>query len=105
MQEIAYTVTALLPDAVTRDRYVRWLREGHIQQVVAGGAKEAVVVAVDEPPRPLKVVCRYIFANREAYDQYVTEHAPKLRAEGMALFGPELGVSFERSVGKVIARS
>lgn len=105
MHEVAYTVTALLPDTVTRDRFVRWLREGHIQQVVGGGAKEAVVVVVEEPATPLKVVCRYIFASREAFDLYQTNHAPKLRAEGLRLFGPELGVSFERSVGKVIARS
>ncbi|MFO0833100.1 MAG: DUF4286 family protein [Phycisphaerales bacterium] len=105
MHEVAYTVTALLPDAVTRDRYVRWLQEGHIQQVVAGGAKEAIVVVIEEPATPLKVVCRYIFASKEALDRYTSEHAPKLRAEGLRLFGPELGVSFERSVGKVIARN
>lgn len=105
MHEVAYTVTALLPDTVTRDRYIRWLREGHIQQVVSGGAKEAAVVVIEEPARPLKVVCRYIFENREAFNRYVADHAPKLRAEGMALFGPELGVSFERSVGSIIARS
>ncbi len=105
MLEVAYTVTALLPDVVTRDRYVRWLREGHVQQVVEGGASEAVVVMIEEPATPLKVVCRYIFASREAFQRYTTEHAPKLRTEGLRLFGPELGVSFERSVGSVVARS
>jgi hypothetical protein len=102
---IAYTVTASFPDRITRDRYVRWLMEGHLEQVVAGGASEGMVVAHEEPESPLRVESRYIFPNREVFDRYVSQHAPKLRSEGLRLFGPELGVSFQRQVGVVLKRA
>jgi hypothetical protein len=45
---------------------------------------------------------RYEFASREAFDRYVSEAAPRLRAEGLAKFGQDRGVSYLRYVGQVI---
>jgi hypothetical protein len=97
---VFYAVIATLPDDATRDRYVTWLRTGHIQQVCTGGAADAAVIALDGEPR--RVMSRYSFATRERLERYLAEHAPRLRAEGLALFGPETGVRFERLTGDVM---
>jgi hypothetical protein len=36
-------------------------------------------------------------------ERYETEFAPRLRAEGAALFPPESGIRFQREYGDVIA--
>lgn len=109
MSAIAYTVTAILPDASWAERYVAWLEDGHIDQVIKGGAHSAMIVRLDaDPPVPgdpataRRVEVRYIFSTREMYDRYVSEFAPALRAEGQKLFGPETGVRFERRTGTVV---
>lgn len=99
---LRYTVSAEFPDASTRDRYVAWLKGGHLRAVLAGGATAAEVVRIDDPAQPLRVQARYAFPDREAFARYEREHAPALRAEGLALFGGETGVRFERSVGTVV---
>ncbi|HLP83206.1 MAG TPA: hypothetical protein VK157_02560 [Phycisphaerales bacterium] len=97
--EILYAVIATLPDEPTRRRYVDWLLGGHIQQVCAGGATAASVIRLDG--QPLRVMARYTFPTRDALERYIATDAPRLRAEGLALFGPETGVSFERLTGEV----
>ena len=101
MPQIAYTVTATFEDEQTCDDFVRWLRAGHISDVVRGGAASGSVIVITEPASPLSVECRYLFPSREAYDRYVVEHAPALRAEGLARFPSQRGVAFHRSVGEV----
>lgn len=100
MTAIAYTVTATLPTPQLRDAFVAWLENGHIDAVVAGGAESGSIVIIDEPADPLRVEVRYIFRTRDAYERYVQTHAPGLRAQGLALFPPESGVRFERTVGR-----
>jgi hypothetical protein len=102
---LEYVVTATLPDGATLERYVSWLCAGHVQAVLAGGAERAEVVHLEGVGEPLRVQTRYVFPSRGAYDRYIAEHAPGLRADGQRLFGPGTGVSFERSVGKVVWQS
>jgi hypothetical protein len=99
MAEIAYTVFVTLPDGALAEEWLRWLREGHVEAVLAGGATAAEVVALDQPAHCYEV--RYRFASREAYDRYERESAPRLRAEGLRLFPVEKGVAYRRSVGVV----
>lgn len=108
MTKVAYTVSARHPTAESASRYSAWLAAGHVQAVLAGGAESAAVIALDAsgdsatgsvPHRTVEV--RYIFPSRAALDRYLTEHAPRLRAEGLALFGPGTGVTFARTVGEV----
>jgi hypothetical protein len=101
MPRIHYSVTATLPTPEIRDRYVLWLKGGHVQDVVAAGALEAQVVVLTEPAEPLQVETRYVFASAEAFEAYVKGAAVGLRKEGLALFGPETGVSFVRRVGTI----
>jgi hypothetical protein len=105
MGAIAYSVTAELPDEPTRERYIQWLESGHVRGVVEAGALSGEVIRIDEPGEPRRVVTRYIFADRSRLEVYLRDHAPALRADGLARFGPETGVAFSRSVGELVFRS
>jgi hypothetical protein len=102
MADIAYTVSVTLPDESMAREWLRWLREGHIAEVLGGGACRAEVVALDQPPHAFEV--RYLFPSREAFDRYEREFAPRLRAEGLRLFPVERGVGYQRTSGAVTDR-
>lgn len=100
---IAYTVIANFADRSTRDQFIRWLEEGHVDAVIAKGAHSASIVRLDaDAGTPLCVEVRYLFASREVLDTYLREHAPSLRAQGLELFPPEKGVQFRRTIGEVL---
>lgn len=103
MPQIAYMVTATIPDASLVEQYVHWLTHGHVADVVKGGAESGEVVRLesDTPGGPPRVMSRYVFASREAFDHYIRVVAPVLRAEGLAKFGPDKGVIFTRLVGEI----
>lgn len=96
MGQIAYTVTATLPDEPTAREFVVWLTTGHTQAVLNAGASEASVLRVQNPSEPIQVEVRYLFPNRQVFDRYVAESAPALRAEGLSRFPPERGIRFDR---------
>lgn len=79
-------------------RMERWLLDGHFADVIAAGALSARLTRFDDAPLTLEAT--YRFASREAFAAYERDHAPRLRAEGRALF-PE-GVRFERRLGEVL---
>ena len=100
MSEVLYTVTVGFPNAELVEDWLGWLRDGHITEVLAGGASHAEIVALDVPPHTYEV--RYRFPSREAFNKYERDHAPRLRAEGLKLFPVEKGISYRRSVGEVV---
>lgn len=102
MSEIVYIVTATLPDEETASEYIDWLKGGHVKEVVAGGAVSGEVVRIVEPPEEIRIECHYRFASRAAYERYVREAAPALRAEGVRRFGGRSGVAFDRRLGVVV---
>ena len=101
---LAYTVIASCPSKQLSDEYIAWLEDGHIDAVIAGGAHSAMIVRLDrdDPAGPWVLEVRYMFSTRAAFDRYVKEHAPALRADGLKRFGPERGFSFKRTIGEVI---
>lgn len=103
MTALAYTVIATFPDEDGRDRYVAWLRSGHLDAVIGGGAVSALIVVLEEPARPLSVESRYIFPDRDTFATYERIHAPALREDGLRRFGPETGVRFERRIGQIVS--
>ena len=56
------------------------------------------VVAMDEP---LSYVAQFEFADRAAFERYVAEHAPRLRADGLKRF-PADRVKYLRRTGQII---
>ncbi len=86
----------------TAQRWLEWLIDQHLADVLAAGAASADVVRWDGEPLTLEV--RYTFASRAAFNQYEQEHAPRLRAEGIAKFPPsELGLIYRRQTGDIVA--
>jgi hypothetical protein len=96
---IAYTVAVTFPNASLAEDWLRWLNEGHIAEVLAGGAADAEIVELDGTGHAYEV--RYHFPSREAFALYEKQHAPRLRAEGLARFPLDQGITYRRSVGVV----
>lgn len=101
---VEYCVTAEFDGLEVASEYVQWLQHGHLAQVLDGGATEARLVRLEPTPeRPLAFQTRYRFPSMAAFTRYEQEFAPKLRAEGAALFPPGRGVRMRRSLGEVLS--
>ena len=107
---LSYTVQAAVPAALV-SKYMHWLIHDHIAKLVEAGALAAEVRLLDAPavpsgpvPATRIVESHYTFASRAALDAYITNHAPRLRAEGLAAFPPDLGITFTRTVAEIHAR-
>ena len=104
MAAVVYTVIAEFEDEATLRAYLAWLTGGHAAAVVAAGALSAEVIGPLAGPTgalegPLRLDCRYTFPTLGAFRAYETDHAPRLRAEGAALFGAVQGLRVSRSLG------
>lgn len=104
---VVYTVTAELVDQEIAREYVAWLRAGHLREVVElGGASEGRVVELDaEGLVGVRVQSTYVFANRGSLRRMSAVTSPRLRADGLSLFGPSRGarqVKFSRTIGSVL---
>jgi hypothetical protein len=96
----AYTVQADFDDEAVAAEWAAWLRDGHLADVISGGALSAEAVRLG----PLKLEARYWFADAAAFAKYEQTAAPKLRAEGLAKFPASRGVRLSRSMGEVLVR-
>jgi hypothetical protein len=99
MSAIAYTVIATFSDPRVAQEWIDWLVSGHIDSVLQHGATDAEIVRLDSPD--VKVEVRYHFPSRSVFSDYELNHAPALRAEGIAKFPPQRGVSYQRTIGVV----
>lgn len=77
-------------DAAAHDDYRVWLHE-HIAEILAlpGFAGAKLFEVLEPPPSAGRVgLCvQYALKSREALDDYLRDHAPRLRADGMSRFG------------------
>ena len=101
-----YAVTARLPSSELAVEYLDWLGSGgHLQAVIDGGASSACAVRLDPAPHesamPVRIMSLYTFPSREAFAAYERDHAPALRADGVARFG-DRGIEFERTTGEIV---
>ncbi len=100
----AYTVTGEFDDPTVAGEWVAWLRDGHLADVLAAGAEEAVLVRLEPTAEAqLKFEVRFRFADAAAFARYEKEGAPKLRAEGLAKFPASRGVRMTRTLGEILA--
>ncbi|MEM1178525.1 MAG: DUF4286 family protein [Acidobacteriota bacterium] len=97
--KIAYTVSCTFTDADVATRWLDWLKNGHLADVIKGGAESAVAVRLDGTP--VRCEARYTFPSRRAFEAYERDHAPRLRQEGLSLFPLDLGLEYSRSVGEI----
>jgi uncharacterized protein DUF4286 len=103
MASIVYTVYTTFTDTSLADAWLRWLGGGHIAKVLAGGALDTEIVELDTGAAERSFAVRYHFASRDSFAAYERDHAPRLRAEGLALFPVEKGVSYRRTIGVLVA--
>lgn len=82
-----YEVTITVQPDVA-DQYASWLRV-HIQQIVQLPMVIRATWSVVEqvPGDGVQHCVHYFLPDRTALDQYLQDHAPALRQEGIALFG------------------
>ena len=77
-------------DAAIAARYREWL-DAHVLEILAlPGFTAARVLEVLEPaamPSRVSLCAQYTLTDAAALDSYLGEHAPRLRAEGIARFG------------------
>ena len=77
-------------DAAAHDDYRVWLHE-HIAEILAlpGFAGAKLFEVLEPPPSAGRVgLCvQYALKSREALDDYLRDHAPRLRADGMSRYG------------------
>ncbi len=108
----SYTVIATFDDPRIADKWIAWLRDEHLAEVCAAGAKDAEVIRVDTSAaisattghQQVRCEVHYHFTSRDAFDRYARDHAPRLRQEGLRRFPPKRGISYERATGEVVAR-
>jgi hypothetical protein len=76
-----YTVRIDFDDATLRDEFGIWLRDHHIKDVLAAGAQGAKLYVHGDT---YAIDVRYTFDSREDFEAYERDHAPRLRADGIA---------------------
>jgi hypothetical protein len=94
----AYTVRIDFDDAALLREALVWLQDHHVADVVAAGAEHGEVVVLDGV---LALECRYRFSSREAFTAYERDHAPRLRAEGLAFLAAR-PARFTRTTGEIV---
>jgi hypothetical protein len=104
MATVVYSVYTTFTNRDLADAWLRWLRGGHIAEVLAGGALDAEIVELDTTGADRSFSVRYHFASRESFAAYERDHAPRLRAEGLSLFPVEKGVTYRRTLGVLVDR-
>lgn len=88
-------------DTSVIDRWLAWLRDPHIADVMRGGATGAEVVRMAGEVPAFEI--RYQFASHADFLRYESEFAPALKAEGLQLFPTEEnGMVYSRTNGEVI---
>jgi len=100
----SYTVAAEFDDPAVADEWLAWMHSGHLRDVCEAGAIDAEAIRVDTVAGGVaRCEARYHFGSREAFTRYERDHAPRLRAEGLARFPVSRGVRYSRSTGEVVA--
>jgi hypothetical protein len=94
---IVYEVTAQV-DAELCSPYEEYMRDHHIPDLMATGSFESASLESSEPGR---YRIRYTAGSREALNDYLKAHAPRLRADFHAHF--PTGVELSREEWSVIS--
>ncbi|NOT87912.1 MAG: DUF4286 family protein [Lysobacter sp.] len=77
-------------DAAAHDEYRVWLRDHIAEMLALPGFVGAKLFEVLEPPPSagrVGLCMQYVLKDRAALDDYLRDHAPRLRADGVARFG------------------
>ena len=106
MTQITYSVICKIDFETLAQDWLDWLNDDHIEKVIKGGASSAQIIKLDKASDDQPYVIyeiRYLFDNREAFDNYIENHATQLRLEGLEIFPPTDGFHYERKSGEIIS--
>ncbi len=107
MSQIAYTVICTIQDEARAQQWLAWLTNGHIDEVLAGGASSADIIKLDDEMNSRNGITyevRYNFNNRRSFEEYIKTSAPRLREDGLKRFPPADGFDYSRTIGEVISQ-
>ncbi len=100
---ILYEVRITIDQSLT-DEYRVWL-DAHMHEIVAlPGFEFAEMLREPADAGRAVFVCHYWLEGRDALEHYLREHAPRLRADGIARFGDRFSaerrvLELERRIG------
>ena len=89
---ILYNVTINIHESV-HNQWMQWMQEKHINEVLATGkfsAARMVKVLVEEEMGGTTYSIQYTTESKETLQRYYDEDAPRLREEGLRLFGDKM---------------
>ena len=75
------------------DQWLDWMQNKHIKDVIATGkfsSARMVKVLVEEEMGGLTYAIQYTTDSKETLQRYYNEDAPRLREEGVKLFGDKM---------------
>ncbi|WP_310554689.1 DUF4286 family protein [Flavobacterium sp.] len=89
---IIYNVTTNIHESV-HDQWMAWMQEKHIKEVLATGkftSARMVKVLIEEEMGGTTYSVQYTTDSKATLEKYYQEDAPKLREEGLRLFGDKM---------------
>jgi len=89
---ILYNVTINIHESV-HNQWMQWMQEKHINEVLATGkftSARMVKVLVEEEMGGTTYSIQYTTDSKETLQRYYDEDAPRLREEGLRLFGDKM---------------
>ncbi|CAN1488461.1 Protein of unknown function DUF4286 [Flavobacteriaceae bacterium] len=89
---IIYNVTTNIHESV-HDQWMIWMQHKHIPEMLALGkfsAAKFVRVLIEEEMGGVTYSVQYSTDSKETLEKYYTEDAPRLREEGLKLFGDRM---------------
>jgi Domain of unknown function (DUF4286) len=89
---IIYNVTINIDESVEQ-KWLNWMKTKHIQEVLQTNLFTKAVlikVLIEEEMGGSTYSIQYFCENKEKLNQYYQEFAPKLRKEGLELFGDKM---------------
>ncbi|SHI36943.1 DUF4286 family protein [Flavobacterium terrae] len=89
---IIYNVTINIHESV-HDQWMHWMQNKHIADVLATGkftTARMVKVLVEEEMGGVTYSIQYTTDSKETLEKYYQEDAPRLRDEGLQLFGDKM---------------
>ena len=89
---ILYNITINIHESV-HNQWMQWMQEKHINEVLATGkftSARMVKVLVEEEMGGTTYSIQYTTDSKETLQRYYDEDAPRLREEGLRLFGDKM---------------
>jgi len=89
---IIYNVTINIDPSIEK-QWLDWMRTKHIREVLNSGcfiSAKLVKVHVNQPIEGMSFATQYVAESQEKLQTYYTHFAPKLREEGLQLFGDKM---------------